>query len=152
MHRRIRKFSRILKLREDDRRSEQSLLAAERQEEKDVLDRLFSLEGERSRALDDFSGCEGGMVSCAELWFRRQFIDVIQDRIHEGNDSLRDVRKRIAETEERLVDRHRDVRIMETYVDRLRTADLRNRLHLEQQELDDLAMVHYSRTKKGADS
>ena len=43
MHQRIRKFSRILKLREDDRRSEQSLLAAERQEEKDVLDRLFSL-------------------------------------------------------------------------------------------------------------
>ena len=46
MHQRIRRFSRILKLREDDRRSEQTLLAEERREEKTVLDRIFSLEGE----------------------------------------------------------------------------------------------------------
>lgn len=151
MHQRIRRFNRILKLREDDRRSEQALLAAERQEEKDVMDRLFSLEGEKSRAVEDFCGCGGRTTSCSELWFRRQFIDAIEDRIHEGKDSLREVRQRIAGTEERLVERHRDVRVMETYVDRLKAADFRNRIELEQLELDDVAMVRYSRAKKGAE-
>ena len=80
MHQRIRRFNRILKLREDNRRSEQALLAAERREEKDVMDRLFSLEGEKSKAVEDFCGCGcgGNTASCSELWFRRQFIS----RIH----------------------------------------------------------------------
>ena len=154
MYQRIRRFSRILKLKEDDRRSEQALLAAERREEKDVMDRLFSLEGEKSRAVEDFCGCggSGSTASCSELWFRRQFIDSIEDRIHEGRDSLQDVRQRIAGTEARLVERHRDVRVMETYVDRLRAADFQSRMDAEQLELDDVAMVRYSRTKKGAEA
>ena len=149
MHQRIRRFSRILKLREDDRRSEQTLLAAERQEEKDVLDRLFSLKGERSRAVEDFCGCGERTASCSELWFRRQFIDAIEDRIHEGEDSLQEVRRRIAGTEARLVERHRDVRVMETYVDRLKAADFQNRIEVEQLELDDLATMRYLRARKG---
>ena len=150
MHQRIRRFSRILKLREDDRRSEQALLAAERREEKDVMDRLFSLEGEKSKAVEDFCGCGcgGNTASCSELWFRRQFIDSIEDRIHEGRDSLQDVRQRIAGTEARLG----DVRVMETYVDRLRAVDFQNRMDTEQLELDDVAMVRYSRMKKGAEA
>lgn len=151
MHQRIRRFSRILKLREDDRRSEQTLLAAERQEEKSVLDRLFSLEGEKSKAVEDFCGCGCGerTASCSELWFRRQFIDAIEDRIHEGKDSLQAVRQRIAGTEARLVERHRDVRVMETYVDRLKAADFQNRIEVEQLELDDLATMRYLRARKG---
>ena len=153
MHQRIRRFNRILKLREDDRRSEQTLLAEERREEKDVLDRLFSLEGERARAVEDFCGCACGenAASCSELWFRRQFIDSIQDRIHEGRDSLQDVRQRIAGTEARLVERHKDVRVMETYVDRLKADAFRSRIETEQLELDDLAVVRYVRTRKGAE-
>ena len=153
MHQRIRRFSRILKLREDDRRSEQTLLAEERREEKAVLDRIFSLEGEKSRAVKDFCGCGCGerTTSCSELWFRRQFIDAIQDRIHEGRDSLQDVRQRIAGTEARLVERHRDVRVMETYVDRLKADAFRSQIETEQLELDDLAVVRYVRTRKGAE-
>lgn len=153
MHQRIRRFSRILKLREDDRRTEQTLLAAERQEEKNVLDRIFSLKGERARAVEDFCGCARGenTASCSELWFRRQFIDAIEDRIHEGQDSLQDVRQRIAGTEARLVERHRDVRVMETYVDHLKAVDFRSRIEGEQLELDDLALGRYSRAKKGAE-
>jgi len=154
VHQRIRRFNRILKLREDNRRSEQTLLAEERREERDVLDRLFSLEGEKSKAVEDFCGCGCGesTASCSELWFRRQFIDSIEDRIHEGRDSLQDVRQRIAGTEARLVERHRDVRVMETYVDRLRAVDFQNRMEAEQLELDDVAMVRYSRMKKGAEA
>ena len=118
------------------------------------MDRLFSLEGEKSKAVEDFCGCGcgGNTASCSELWFRRQFIDSIEDRIHEGRDSLQDVRQRIAGTEARLVERHRDVRVMETYVDRLRAVDFQNRMEAEQLELDDVAMVRYSRMKKGAEA
>ena len=48
------------------------------------------------------------------------------------------------------MERHRDVRVMETYVDRLKAADFQSRMDAEQLELDDVAMVRYSRTKKGA--
>ena len=109
------------------------------------------MEGERSRAVKDFCGCGERTASCSELWFRRQFIDAIQDRIHEGRDSLQDVRQRIAGTEARLVERHRDVRVMETYVDRLKADAFRSRIETEQLELDDLAVVRYVRTRKGAE-
>ena len=77
MHQRIRRFSRILKLKEDDRRSEQALLAAERREEKDVMDRLFSLEGEKSRAVEDFCGCggSGSTASCSCLLYTSDAAD-----------------------------------------------------------------------------
>ena len=62
MHQRIRRFDRILKLRENDRKTEQSILAEERREERDVLDEIFSLEGEKSKAMEDFC-CDCGSYS-----------------------------------------------------------------------------------------
>ena len=63
------------------------------------------------------------------------------------SDSLQDVRQRIAGTEARLVERHRDVRVMETYVDRLRAVDFQNRMEAEQLELDDVAKSLTFRTQ-----
>lgn len=148
MHQRIRRFSRILKLREDDRRNEQTLLAAERQEERDVLNRLSALEGEKTQAIEKFCGCGGKTLSCTELWFQRQSISAIENRITAGKDSLQDVRQRILGTEARLIDRHKDVKIMETYVNQLKVADFKEQVEAEQLELDDLAMVQYTRARR----
>ena len=52
MNQRIQRFDRILKLREDGRRAEQVTLAAERREERGVMDRLSALEGERAEAIE----------------------------------------------------------------------------------------------------
>lgn len=149
MQQRIQRFDRILKLREDDRRSEQITLAAERREEMDVLDRLSTLEREKTAAIQDFSTAGENGMSATELWTQRQFIGAIDTDIVKGKSWLTDVRQRIAGTEARLVERHKDVRIMETYIGRLKEIDFKERLGVEQMELDDLATTQFARVQSG---
>ncbi|MBQ3449696.1 MAG: hypothetical protein IJG34_07365, partial [Synergistaceae bacterium] len=77
MQQRISKFNRILKIREDSRKNEQAILAAERSEEQAVLNHLSQLEGEKAQAIQDFSRTGTQAVSANDLWFQRQFIDAI---------------------------------------------------------------------------
>ena len=143
---RIQRFSRILKLRENDRQAEQIVLAEERREEDAVLHRLDSLKGEKTQALEAFFGGGERMVSRQEIWFQRQCIDVIEKHIDEGKEDLNDVQRRIAGTENRLLERHRDVRVMEGYVDHLKTDARKTFFDLEQLELDDIAVVRHARS------
>lgn len=145
MQQRIAKFNRILKIREDSRKNEQAILAAERSEERAVMDHLTQLEGEKSQAIRDFSNAGGKAISATDLWFQRQFIDAINTDILRGQNSLTEVRTRISNTEARLVERHKDVRIMETYIDHLKEANFQEQLGIEQNELDDVATMQYSR-------
>ena len=149
MRERINRFNRILRLREDSRRNEQAILAAERHEETQVLNLLAGLNNEKQSALKEFSSSGGDkVISCNELWFQRQFIDAIDNDIVKGNNSLSDVRQRIVKTEERLVERHKDVRIMETYIDKLKEANFKEELAVEQNELDDVATMQFSRVMR----
>ncbi|MBQ8692101.1 MAG: flagellar export protein FliJ [Synergistaceae bacterium] len=149
MRERINRFNRILRLREDSRRNEQAILAAERHEETQVLNLLAGLNNEKQSALKEFSNSGGDkVISCNELWFQRQFIDAIDNDIVKGNNSLNDVRQRIVKTEERLVERHKDVRIMETYIDKLKEANFKEELAVEQNELDDVATMQFSRVMR----
>ncbi len=145
MNERIARFNRILKIREDSRKNEQAILAAERSEEREVIAHISQLEGEKKQAISDFSRAGGQAVSATDLWFQRQFIDAINTDILRGQDSLAEVRTRIAGTEARLVERHKDVRIMETYIDKLKEADFHEQLGIEQNELDDVATMQFSR-------
>lgn len=145
MNERILRFNRILKIREDSRRNEQAILASERSEEMKVLKRLSELEGEKNQAIKDFSSNNNRVMSATELWFQRQFIDAINTDILKGKDSLNNVRNRISKTEERLVERHKDVRIMETYLEHLKEIDFQEQLGIEQNELDDVATTQFSR-------
>lgn len=144
MQQRISKFNRILKIRENSRKNEQAILAAERSEEQAVLNHLSQLEGEKAQAIQDFSSTGTHAITANDLWFQRQFIDAIDTDIVKSKNSLADVRTRIVGTEARLVERHRDVRIMETYIDHLKEADFLERLSIEQNELDDVATVQFS--------
>ena len=149
MQQRVKRFNRILRIREDRRREEQAILAAERHEETEVLDKLAALEGEKANALKEFSKAGERVMSCSELWFNRQFIDAIDTDISKGKVSLNDVRQRIAGTEARLVERHKDVRVMETYIDHLKEAAFKEELDAEQVELDDVATMQFSRMQRG---
>jgi flagellar export protein FliJ len=150
MQQRIQRFRRILKLRENYRQEEQIILAGERQEEGEVLDRLDSLGKEKLSAVDTFRGEAERTVSLQEMWLQRQVIDVIEKRISRGNENLRDVRHRIAGTEKRLLEKHRDVRVMETYVDNMKVDAAKESDNLEQIELDDIGVTRYGRTLIGA--
>ena len=145
MNARIATFNRILKIREDLRKDEQAVLASERNEEREVLSNLTRLENERAQAISDFSQTGTQAISASDLWFQRQFIDAINTDIVHSNAALDEVRARIVDTEARLVEKHKDVRIMETYIDHLKEADFHEQLNLEQNELDDVATMQYSR-------
>lgn len=144
MQQRIQRFNRILKIREDDRRTEQGILAEQRREEQSVLDRLSALEDEKTTAIKEFGGMGDHTVSCTELWFQRQFIDAINSGISDTKISLNDVRLRISGTEARLVERHKDVRVMETYIGHLKEADFKEQLDAEQVDLDDIANLRFA--------
>ena len=148
MQQRIARFNRILKIREDSRRNEQAILAAERSEERAVINHITQLENEKTQAIKDFSSTGEKMVSATELWFQRQFIDAIDTDIIKDKNSLSEVRNRITNTEARLVEKHKDVRVMETYIDHLKEINFQQQLEAEQNELDDVATMQYSR--KGA--
>ena len=145
MQQRIAKFNRILKIREDSRKNEQAILAAERSEERAVINHITQLEGEKAQAIRDFSTTGEKIISATDLWFQRQFIDAIDTDIHKGQESLKEVRGRIINTEARLVERHKDVKIMETYIDRLKEINFQEELGIEQNELDDVATMQFSR-------
>ena len=148
MQQRIARFNRILKIREDSRRNEQAILAAERSEERAVINHINKLEGEKAQAIQDFSTTGEKMISATDLWFQRQFIDAIDTDIIKDKNSLDEVRVRISNTEARLVEKHKDVRVMETYIDHLKEINFQEQLGIEQNELDDVATMQYSR--KGA--
>ncbi len=145
MQQRIAKFNRILKIREDSRKNEQAILAAERSEERAVINHITQLEGEKAQAIRDFSTTGEKIISATDLWFQRQFIDAIDTDIHKGKESLNEVRGRIINTEARLVERHKDVKIMETYIGRLKELNFQEELGIEQNELDDVATMQFSR-------
>jgi flagellar export protein FliJ len=145
MQQRIRRFSRILKLRENDRQTEQIVLAGERREENEVLRLLDVLDHEKIQAMKSFSANRDKTCSCSEIWLQRQSIEILEKDIDKGRKNLDDVQHRIARTEERLTERHRDVRMMEGYVDHLKD-DARHQSFLtEQFELDDIAVMRYNR-------
>ncbi|GHV44692.1 hypothetical protein FACS1894204_02230 [Synergistales bacterium] len=146
MQQRIQRFSRILKLRENDRQTERIALAEQRREEDAVLRKLESLGDEKSKALDDFRGNGDATLSRQEIWFQRQTIEVIDKHIDKSKAHFNDVQHRIVETEERLVERHRDVRMMEGYVDKLKNDAVKVVLDAEQLELDDIAVIRYARS------
>ena len=144
MQQRIQRFHRILKLRENDRQTEQIVLAEERREEDTVLRRLDSLGEEKSEAMKNFCSNGEGTTSCQEIWLQRQSIEIIEKHLDEGKENLNDVRRRIVGTEQRLVDRHRDVRMMEGYLDRLKVDAQKAFFDAEQIELDDIAVLRYA--------
>ena len=83
------------------------------------------------------------MVSLQEIWLQRQCIEVIEKHIDKNKENLNDVRRRISDTETRLLERHRDVRVMESYVDHLKDDAYTALLEAEQMELDDLAVTRF---------
>ena len=109
------------------------------------MEHLTQLEGEKAQAIRDFGSAGTQTVSATDLWFQRQFIDAINNDISRGQNSLAEVRGRIVETEARLVEKHRDVKIMETYIGHLKEADFQEQLGIEQNELDDVATMQFSR-------
>lgn len=139
----VDRFERILKTRVKGREEEQILLADQKGEEEQLLSHLDILRSEKERALVSFGMQQGMLCTPQEMWFQRKSIDVIEKHICDGDTSLCDVRQAIEATEVRLVEKHREVQIMEKYISSIVEEWRTNRQKDEQKEMDDMAGIRH---------
>ena len=142
---RIDRFSRILKTREKLREEEQLRLRNQKNEEEGLLNKISFLNTEKKTAYNKFSKVsEGAVLSTMEIWLHRQVVDVIDKNINIESNSLNSVRKEIANTETRLMEKHKDVKIMDKHIDNLIKTWNTETLLFEQQEIDDMACIRFT--------
>ncbi|MCL2767222.1 MAG: flagellar FliJ family protein [Synergistaceae bacterium] len=145
MFHKINRFNRILKTRLKFREEEQIRLRDERNEEEGIVEKLSFLNTEKKTAYDNFSTVsDGAVMSTQEIWFHRQVVDVIEKDIKKESISLNAVRNKITETEIRLLEKHKDVKIMDKHIDNLVNSWNTETLHMEQQEIDDVASIRFT--------
>lgn len=141
---RINRFSRILKTRAKLREDEQVLLGAHRREEDGVLRAIVQLDEEKKSAFKEFSAMsEGALLSRQEIWFQRQVFDVIDKHLTAKEISLTTVRQKITDTEKRLIERHRDVKIIDKHIENLTISMHETVRFHEQEEIDDVATIRF---------
>ena len=142
---RVDRFTRILKTRERLREEEQIRLRDQRNEEDGLLNKLSFLNTEKKTAFDRFlTISEGAVLSTQEIWFHRQVVDVIDKNINRESTSLNSVRKMIVDTETRLMEKHRDVKIIDKHIGNMvKTWNTEIQL-LEQKEIDDIACIRFT--------
>ena len=144
MLQKIDRFNRILKTREKFREEEQIRLRNQRNEEDGIMEKLSFLNTEKNEAFDNFSTVsDGAVLSTQELWFHRQVLEVIDKDIRKESVSLNIVRKKIVDTENRLLEKHKDVKIMDKHINNLVNSWNTEILLMEQQEIDDMASIRF---------
>ena len=145
MLQKIDRFNRILKTREKFREEEQIRLRNQRNEEDGIVEKLSFLNTEKKEAFNNFSTMsDGAVLSTQELWFHRQVLDVIDKDINKESVSLNIVRKKIVDTENRLLEKHKEVKIMDKHINNLVNSWNAEVLLMEQQEIDDMASIRFS--------
>lgn len=144
----VKRFRRVLHIREVERQITQSELAERMREESGILQRLDAIQTERDRALDDFCAGRDAVISPQQMWFERQSIDVIEHTLDSGRQELASCRQQIEETKVVLVEKHRNVQLMEKHVEKLVDRDNRQRLVAEQNNLDDITSMRFLRNRR----
>ena len=148
MIKKINRFERILKTREKVRDDERMVLSREKSEEERLVSLIDSLGSEKDKALNSFGAQGDESCTVEDLWFRRRAIDLIQDRICLEGDSLCSVRQAIVDSEARLLEKHKDVKVMEKYISIMVDDWQEEGKRQEQSELDDMAGIRHGALKE----
>lgn len=145
----VRRFNRVLHVREVERRITQGELADRMREEESILKKVDDIRTKRDTALSDFCSGRDGVVSPQQMWFERQSIDVLESNLEGGRQELECCRGKIEETKVVLVEKHRNVQLMEKYVEKLKDRDMKKMLSDEQNNLDDITSMRYRMNMRG---
>ena len=144
----LKRFKRVLHVRDVEREITESELAVKMREEESILTRLNEIEARREDAIADF--CSGkGVVSPRQLWFERQSLDVMERKMNKNKQELECCRAEIEETKTILLERYRNVQMMEHFVGRLKEREVKKGIDAEQNNLDDITTMRYRRISKG---
>jgi flagellar export protein FliJ len=139
MKRRIHRFERILRTREVERDEVQRELSRRLEREREAEGTLDALARERGSAMGAFCGAGERTLSLRELWLERMGLDHLEAQVKAAERGLAEARASVLTAREHLVEKHRDVRILELYVEKLRKGLVQIELASEQAFLDDLA-------------
>ena len=143
----ISRYQRILRTREQQREVVQKELHARLESEQEIQGFLLELEEERHSALELFGETAGRGLSVQELWMSRQMVQVLEGRIECSEKELAQVREDIQETQSRLFECHKEVRVMETYMGKLQDQEKCLQGVAEQKALDDFANSAFLRRR-----
>jgi flagellar export protein FliJ len=140
----LKRFKRVLHIREEERELTQLELGVRMREEESILTRMSEIEARRDDAMADFCA-EKGVVSPQQMWFERQNLDVMEKKLNLNKQELECCRVQIEETKTELLEKHRNVQLMERYVDKLKEREDKKVLSAEQNNLDDINTMRFRR-------
>ena len=143
------RFKKVLHVREVERTVTQSELAEKMNQEREIQERVCEMETLHESALDDFCAHADELLSPQQLWFERQNLDAMEKDLDFGKKQLEFCRNEIEEKKVVLVEKHRNVQLMEKYVDKLKERANKKMLDAEQNNLDDITSMRYLRTVRG---
>ena len=143
------RFQRVLHVREVERELTQIELTEKMGVEERIEKRITEIREEKEGALCAFCSGKDRLFSPQELWFERQNLDVIEKHLDESHYQLKKCRVEIENTKEVLLERHRDFRLMEQYVDKVKERIHQQKLVVEQNGLDDITTMRYLRRIRG---
>lgn len=139
------RFKRVLRVREVERDISQSELAAKMAEEEKILRGLSEIQEKKESALAEFCSGQERVVSPQQLWFERQSLDVMEKKLDSEKTKLQSCRVEIEEKKNDLLEKHRNVQLMDKHVDKLKARDFKKAIDAEQNNLDDITTMRYLR-------
>lgn len=148
MRDRIARFKTVLKTKEMARDEVQRKLADLRSLEDGLLARLKTLRDDKQAYMDRFCEVARGGVTIELLRISNEDIYRTEIYIKRGIVDLLQLRKRIEEAEAELIERHKEVRKVELYLDQMVLEWKREKARQEQKTVDDIAGILYDRKDK----
>ncbi|ACZ19564.1 hypothetical protein Taci_1333 [Thermanaerovibrio acidaminovorans DSM 6589] len=136
---RIARFERIYRAREAELDQRMTELARRRAEEEAHRRRLEAAQEMRHRAEADFmSLC--GTVSARDMWMMRSSIDLAAQEVESAGSDLSRCMEEIERTMEAVTESHRDLKVLESFMGRLRSRLAAEESRVEQSMLDEMAL------------
>lgn len=143
---RIDRFRKILKAKETARDLVRKELAELKRQEEAFLDHLRELRDEKLEYMRRFENIASGNVTIEGLRIGSEDISRTEDRIKEGIVKVLRLRKKMETVEAALLEKHRDVRKVETYLLQMELQWEKECLRKEQMAVDEIAgMLHHRR-------
>ena len=147
MKEKIKRFRRILRVRELNRNMIQKKLAELKQREQKVLDRLRELRDQKAGYLDTFNNISAKSVNIDVIRRASEDIMRIEEGIKRGIVEVLKLKQVIKRADSELIESHKEVKKIELHLEKL-GIELDLNLKLEEQKVvDDMAAISYSRKK-----
>ncbi|HPZ77132.1 MAG TPA: hypothetical protein PKX18_09195, partial [Thermosynergistes sp.] len=126
----------------------QEELARRRRQLQELAHAISDIEAEKEKAVVAFAELCAASSSLEEVWLRRQAIEEAQGQLADMKKNFSALQKLIAALEERLIERHKEVRLWDKLVSRMEEDQVREELSQEQKSLDEVALSRFLQSKK----